>query len=244
MAYVDLFAAPSTGLYYRKLAKITSLECSAYCSEVLDIGATVLRKKKFDDEGFFKLDRKWVEDRTTICLEDQLNYDSTLQNIGILESSETDPNKIRLHLDVLAGILIDDTNFQKVNLVKKNVKVSRSQAAANKKAGIIITMKKCISEIDSELRSEYEAWIDSVYAAGRFTTKKIIENFESTVNSYTTDPTVKKSIISEAITTGYTDPTWIINRYESNRKSGSRSTATKLVKEQRTSTGVNENVEF
>lgn len=244
MAYVDLVSSDGYGRYNRKFAKLAGLTAAVYWSEILDISTKVVKKKKFDDEGYFKVDRKYIEDRTTLTVEEQLESDSILTNIGVLEIKDLDPSMIRVQLRVFAELLIDD-KVQPNESLKKKTKTSRSQAAANKKAGIIITMKRCIPETDPELRAEYESWVDSVYAASRFLTKDIINKFYTAVNNYTTDKKVKLKLLEEAITSGYTDFSWIQNRYESSTRTSkvSNGSAARLP-EQKIATKVNTDQTF
>lgn len=242
MAYVDLVSSDGYGRYNRKFARLVGITAAVYWSEILDISTKVVKKKKFDDEGYFKVDRKYIEERTALTVEEQLDCDSILTNIGVLEVQAAETNMIRVQLRVFTEMIIDD-KIQPNESLKKKAKASRSQAAANKKAGIIITMKRCIPETEPTLRVEYESWVDSVYAAGRFLTKDLIQKFTDAVNSYTTDPKVKLGLLREAITTGYTEFAWVQNRYESNLRSSGRGSATTLP-EQKIATKVNTDQAF
>lgn len=238
MAYVDILSPDAYGRFNRKLAQLTSLTVAVYWSEVLDISTKVLKKGKFDSEGFFKLDRKYIETRATICPEEQMASDTVLMNLGILEVSESDPCLIRVKLETAISILADDT-FKIDKSAKKKVGVSKIQAAANKKAGIIYTMKGCISETDPDIRTKYEAWVESVYAGKYFLTKALIQAFESQVNAYTTDKAVKLALLEEAVLTGYREFEWVRKRYETTK----RNTPSQLSK-QKISTGVKSDINF
>ena len=63
MSFISIY---DEGRYNRKLVKLTNLNTAVYWSELLEIIEQVVRKKKFDDDGYFKLDRKYMEDQTGI----------------------------------------------------------------------------------------------------------------------------------------------------------------------------------
>ena len=238
MAYVDILSPDAYGRYNRKLARLTSIVVAVYWSEILDISTKVVKKQKFDSEGFFKLDRKYIQERTTICPEEQIASDMVLMNLGVLEVSELDPCMIRVKLETAISILVDD-DFKIDRGAKKRVGVSKVQAAASKKAGIIYNMKQCISESDPDLRTKYESWIESVYAGKYFLTKALIKAFEDQVNAYTSDKSVKLALLEEAILTGYREFEWVKKRYETYKRSNPSQ-----LSEQKISTGVKSDINF
>jgi len=238
--YLELVAEDSYMRVNRKLVKLVGLQAAAYWSEILDIAPHVKKKKTNNSEGYWKLDRDYVEERTGISIEDQLTCDSLLTSLGILEEHPADPNMIGIKLEDYVSILVDD-NIKQLNIVKKKVKVSKEQKARDKKNGIISTMKHLISEQDVELHAAYESWVDSVYASGKnFLTKQKIQLFEDAVNNYTSDKAVKLKILAEGIQTGYDRPDWVISKYESLNK---KQTITHRG-EQKISTGVNTEITF
>jgi hypothetical protein len=239
MAYVDILSPDAYGRFNRKLAQLTSLAVAVYWSEILDISTKVLKKGKFDSNGFFKLDRKYIETRTTLKVETQLEADAVLNNLGVLESNEDDPDQIRVKLETAISILADDT-FKIDRGAKKRVGASKAQQAASKKAGVISTMKGLLRETDPELLELYKGWVDSVYAGKWFLTKTIIYDFEDAINKYTSDKKVKESLLHIAVQTGYREFEWIKGRYEQNRNS---TNITKLA-DQKISMGVKTDVNF
>lgn len=242
MSYYEILAGDAYGRFNRKLARLTTLEVAVYWSEILDIIPHVVKKQTYDDKGFFKLDRQYIEDRTCIQLEDQLMYDSILENMQVIERDPGDSTRILVKLEVMAAILADD-NIKKLDLPKNKTKVSRTQAAANKKAAILQTMKKCVSESDEELRNKYESWVDSVYAAGKFLTKAKIQVFESAINTFTQDLKVKSDLLDLGIQTGWDNAEWIINKYKSPVVS-SKPAATVIGTPQKVATSVSDKFEF
>lgn len=239
MAYVDILSPDAYGRFNRKLAKLTSLVVAVYWSEILDISNRVVKEQLFDDEGYFNVDRNYIRERTTVGVNEQMESDSVLENIGILEVNENNPDMIRVKLETAISILVDD-DFKLNKTAKKRIGISKVQAAENKKAGIIANMKKCIREEDESLRSKYEAWVESVYAGGHFLTKALVQTFEDRLNGYTSRRAIKADILDLACATGYNNFEWVLSRYESTAK---KNTASRLA-EQKISNGVKTDINF
>lgn len=223
MSYYELMASDSYGRYNRKLMKLAGLNTAVYWSEILDIVIHVVKKKKFDENGFFKIDRKYIEDRTGLKIEDQLDCDAILENLKVLEHAPGETSKIKVMLSTMEQLIISDSNEISEISIKKT-KLTKSQKAENKKNAVVLTMKKLIKEKDVDLRLKYEAWVDSVYASGKgFLTKEKIEIFENGINAFSSDKQVKLLILQQAIITGYTNPEWVIHAYETSTISNSKS---------------------
>lgn len=243
MSYYELMAPEAYGRYNRKLMKIAGLKTAVYWSELLDIIVQVVRKKKFDAEGFFKIDRKYVEERTGLNIDDQLEIDSILENLKVLEHAPGENSKIKVMLSTMEQLIISD-NIETMEISTKSTKLTQTQKRENKQAAIIISMKKLIQEKDLDLRLKYESWVESVYASGKgFLTKDKIQIFESMINEYTTDKQVKLLILQQAIMTGYTNPDWVIKAYEDTLHTSNKKTAQTLGT-QRVSTAVNLDKKF
>ena len=247
MSFISIY---DEGRYNRKLVKLTNLNTAVYWSELLEIIEQVVRKKKFDDDGYFKLDRKYMEDQTGIQLDDQLEAESLLEKLGVLERNQSDECKLRVQLKEMTELLADDKT-QKLETSKTKEKISRAQQKANKQACILITMKNILSEADPELRAKYEEWIESVYARGGpsgFLTKVKIQLFEDKINSFSADKQVKLDLLTEAILSGYSDADWVISRYTSKKRPAQSArpapTATIIAEPQKVSTSVDTNIFF
>lgn len=239
MPFVDVMSPDAYGRYNRRLAQLTNLSVAVYWSELLLVCSRVMEKKKYDSDGYFILDRDYMTRRTTLSIEEQLEADGILTNFGVLETYLEEPNKIRVNLEKMCNILVD-SDFKLTKTLKKTLTTSKAQKSEAKRQGILITMKKCVSEPDLDLYKKYEAWIDSVYASHRFLTKVLIQNFENTINNYSSDKQVKLKLLDTAIQTGYTDPSWVVNQYE--KTLGTKITT--LNKTPNISSGVNTELSF
>ena len=228
--YLDLFDEIRLN---KKLVKVVGFECAAYWAELQSILKQVVKKNTADEQGYFILDRDFMERETTLTVAKQLKCDEQLLKLGVMLKDPANPNKIAIAVNGMVAVITDEdtTKLKKTSAVKKDEK-------AAKIAGIKSTMKKAILEDDMELRAAYERWIDGMIDAAncRFT-KAVVQLFEKTVTQYTTDRSLRLKIIEIATVNSFRDATWAINRLYNPGKFTSQ--ATKLP-EQKICTGVSD----
>ena len=236
MAYYDVLSPAAYGRFNRKLVKMTNLQTAVYWSEILDIIIRVVKKKKFDNEGYFKVDRKYIEEQTGISKEDQIQSDSILAELDVLEVNVIDENLIRVRLSTMEKLLISDAVAVVEKAKKKVNKVEKRSAAEGKRIGIINRLKLDLLELEpnESIRSAYAGWIDVVYDKG-ICKKSQVEIFINDINKYTDNPKTKIEIINLATTLGYRSAEWAINKY---------SPSSNIGVDQKTSSGVNSDISF
>ena len=228
--YLDLFDEIRLN---KKLVKIVGFEVAAYWAELQSILKQVVKKQTADEQGFFILDRDFVERETTLTIAKQLKCDEKLLGLGVMMKDPENPNRIAIAVNGMVAVITDEDTTK----LKKGGKTS-ADAKAAKIAGIKSTMKKAILEDDLELRAAYERWIDGMIdAANCKFTKAVVQLFEKTVTGYTTDRALRLKIIEIATVNSWKDATWAINRLYNPGKF--TSTATKLP-EQKICTGVSD----
>jgi hypothetical protein len=233
--YLDIFDELRLN---KKLIKVAGFEVAAYWAELQSILKQVVKKGTADEQGFFILDRDFMEWETTLTVNKQLKCDEKLLELGVMLKDPGNPNRISIAVNGMVAVITDEdtTKLKKTSSVKKDEK-------AAKIAGIKSTMKKAILETDLEVRAAYERWIDGMIDAAncRFT-KAVVQTFEKTVTEYTTDKNLRLKIIEIATASSLRDATWAIDRV---RGSGNfrNSPATKLP-EQKICTGVSDTVVF
>lgn len=230
--YLDLFDELRLN---KRLVKLAGFEVAAYWAELQSILKQVVKKHAADEQGFFILDRDYVERETTLTVTKQLKCDDKLVSLGVMVKDAVNPNRLAIGVNNMVEVITDEdtTKLKKTSAVKKDEK-------AAKIAGIKATMKKAILETDPDIRAAYERWIEGMIDAAncRFT-KAVVQLFEQTVTDYTPDKTKRLKIIEIATVNSYKDATWAINRLSSTRPN----VATKLP-EQKICTGVSDNVVF
>lgn len=233
--YLDLFDELKLN---KKLVKLTNFEVAAYWAELQNILKQVVKKQTADEQGFFTLDREYVERETTLTITKQLKCEERLLAMGVIIKDLNNPNRLAISVTTMVEIITDEDTKK----LRKTSAVS-TDAKAAKIAGIKNTMKKAIFETDLELRAAYERWIDGMVDAAncRFT-KAVVQLFEKTVTEYTTNKSLRLKIIEVATVNSLRDATWAISRLynSSNFKSAQATRAT----EQKICTGVSENIVF
>ena len=232
--YLDLFDELRLN---KRLVKIAGFEVAAYWAELQSILKQVVKKQTMDEQGFFLLDRDFVERETTLTLKKQLKCDDKLLELGVMMKDESNPNRIAIAVNGMVAVITDEdtTKLKKSSAVKKDEK-------AAKIAGMKINMKKAILETDPEVRAAYERWVDGMIDAAncRFT-KAVVQLFEKTVTEYTKDKITRLKIIEIATVSSYRDATWAINKLGG---TSFRNTIATKLPEQKICTGISDNVTF
>lgn len=230
--YLDLFDELRLN---KRLIKIAGFEVAAYWAELQSILKQVVKKHAADEQGFFILDRDYVERETTLTVTKQLKCDDKLVSLGVMVKDAANPNRLAIGVNNMVEVITDEdtTKLKKTNAVKKDEK-------AAKIAGIKATMKKAILETDPEVRAAYERWIEGMIDAAncRFT-KAVVQLFEKTVTEHTADKTLRLKIIEIATVNSYKDATWAINRV-----TGFRAATPQRFTEQKQYAGVSDDVTF
>lgn len=232
--YLDLFDELRLN---KRLVKIAGFEVAAYWAELQSILKQVVKKNTADEQGFFNLDREFVERETTLTLNKQLKCDDKLISLGVMMKDPTNPNRISIAVNGMVAVITDEDTTK----LKKSAAVKKDEKAA-KIAGMKINMKKAIVETDSEVRAAYERWVEGMVDAAncRFT-KAVVQLFEKTITEYTTDKATRLKIIEIATVNSYRDATWAINKLGG---SGFRNSMTTKLPEQKICTGISDNVTF
>lgn len=218
---LDLVLPSNLNSYNITLAHTIGLSSAVYCNELLNILGQVTKKNKFDEDGYFKLDRNYVFRRTTISIADQLSIDSSLSKVNLISKKSDDVIKLDVQLlcDIMAN---DNVNINKEINMKTVVKDS-DEAKAIKREAKKNNVKRNISCDDEELKQALCNWIDSLYEMGKGASKQTVLDFQDKLFKYT-DGYVDKAleIVRIATVNGYRECQWAINIYEKDLKNRSR----------------------
>ena len=204
--FIDLVSTDNQISCNVKAAKLLGLDTAIYLNELINIHAKALSKNKLNKDGFFRLKRSYITDRTTIKQNRQLEIDENLMDVEIISKDKFDPDLMRV--DIIS------------NKVEKLVlKKSKSEKAEDKKRAIIDGLKSNVRCSNEELRELYFDWIDSIYEKpGGFLSKSAIKIFEDTVNNYTKgDLDLAISLLKLATVKAYKNADWVINLYEKDK---------------------------
>ena len=232
--YIDLFNELRLN---KKLLRIAGFEVAAYWAELQSILKQVVTKHTADEQGFFILDREYVQRETTLTIPKQLKCDEQLMSVGVLLKDPANPNRLAVSVSSMMEYITDE---EITKLAKKTIKASTASTKEAKVAGMKATMKKAILETDPNVRAAYERWVDGMIDAAncRFT-KAVVQLFEETITKHTSDPALRIKIIEIATINSYKDAQWAINKL-SNKNTG----VTGFSTEQKIATSVSSDVFF
>lgn len=237
--YLDLYDNITIN---KKMLKLVGMPAALYWAELQEILQRVFDKKKFNENGFFKLDRAYVEREINLTLKEQYECDAQLNQLGILVQDQNDPDSLSVSVEKFVAVIsTEDPTLLKdlakaARPTKSGKKVATAEEKAAKTAGKIATLKKILVEPNKDVYESMCCWIDAIFAAETYAykmTKATIETFQATLYKFTSDPQVMKQIVDIAAAQAWTDASWAINRYTTNN----RVSATKLNVPQKTVVG-------
>lgn len=193
------------------LAKIVGLRAAIYLSQVTDINDKAVRKNKVDEEGFFKVDRKYIESRTTLTSEEQRSIEADLAKSKILRRHPEKHSTIAIDLSVLTTIVMSPDE----DLVKDISALCKTKKAKTKQEAIVENLKNCITVENPELQQAYEDWIDSVIEKKGAMTRVAVEEGIRVVDRFSNhNLDVALAVIKEAAIKGYDDMRWGVDNYK------------------------------
>jgi len=214
--YVDLMSPYGFLQVNIKLANMLGLEAAAYWAELLNVYPRVIRKKQdelFSNGGFFVIDREYVESRTTITKERQIELDKALERVGALHSDPNDPNRIKIDVESMYAVIVED-DPKAIKEIQKKAKTRRDDATKAKREGIRLNLRTALIEQDPEVLSAMQLWIDTLVDGKKFMSKPTVTAFQTNLNSYTQSKAAKLKIIEIATTNGYNEFAWAKQVYE------------------------------
>ncbi len=202
----------STDMYISfnvKLAHRIGLQAAIYLGELLNINKKAIQKEKIIDGNFFKLNRDYIEQRTTLQKQEQKELDKLLEELSIV-SIGTNKDTLSINTNAITGLLLDD-NAELVDKILQPVKKKRM----TKQEVIIANLKNNIRTDNSELKKAYEEWIEAVMARQGWMSAASVRDGQDIVDRYTNkDLDVALKIVEIGAINGLRDLTWAINTYE------------------------------
>lgn len=198
--------------YNTKCAQILGLECAVYLQQLISILDKVIRKKKFIDGDFFKVDRKYIKDRTTFDKTQQKNQEKILKKLNIIQ--EKDEDIIALDLNLLTSILMeeDKEEIKKLTQISKNN--SKEIKDGEKREAIITNLKSGIVCSNDELLNKLQDWVE-VCMRNKYLNAVLVKQFQTELNKYCLgDLDMALEIVNIAIERMYTQCQWAINVFQ------------------------------
>lgn len=217
---LDLVSMDMYVSYNVKLAHKLGLQAAVYITELLNINRKALQKEKMVNEKFFKVQREYIKERTTLTPVEQKQIDKMLEEIKILEIGET-KDILCINTDVLTGLLLDNSKIvDKILEPVRRRKTTKAEAILN-------NLKNRITTTNEELKTAYEMWIESVIARQGWMSSASVVAGQQAIDDYThRDLDMALKILSIASTNGYRDIDWAIREFEKKERSNYRYSST------------------
>lgn len=213
----DLLCSDNYVNFNIKLAHTIGLHSAIYVNELLNISQKAAKKKKLTND-FVTIDRDYIQQRTTLITEEQITIDQKLAKIGVVEISPDSPDMIKLNIDTLTNIAIDDDakllgKVAKLTTVKS---VTTPGAKLSMRQRNIMALKDSIICSNGELLQAYKDWVDGVYANPKgFLSAKAIAVFQKGVDDFAKgDLDLALKIVEIATINGYRNVDWAINVFQ------------------------------
>lgn len=206
---VELLSQSNYQSFNIKLAHLLGLETSIYLSILIDINEKAYRKNKIIEDGFFTVDRNYVEERTTLSKSRQTKIESELSRVGILQLNN---EYVKICLDILTSLVLEENES-----IKKDLSNFRRAASSKSKGDYILDgVKKNIDiTLPEELQKAYSDWLDSVYSKFNFINKQTLFNAQKEVDvasNRNLDDAL--NIIHIATANGWKDMKWAVKVYK------------------------------
>lgn len=211
---LDLLSTDMYAQYNVKLAHRIGLHAAIYLGELLNVSRKALQKGKLVEGNFFRIDREWVEKRTTLNKKEQREIDTTLEDLNIIHLG-SNKETLNIDTDALTGLLLDDN----ASLVDKITQPVIKKKRLTKQEVIINSLKDHITTDNNELRKAYEEWIDAVCAKQGWMSSASIREGQTLIDNYTNrDLDMALKIINIGSINGWRDLSWAINDFEKKYK--------------------------
>lgn len=200
------------GSFNTKCAKIFGLECAVYLQQLISILDKVIRKNKFIEETYFKIDRKYIKDRTTFDKIKQKNLELILKKLNIIQ--EKDDDVITLDLDLLTSILLEEDKDELKRLTQICKNNSKEVKDGEKREAIIVNLQASVVCSNDELLHKLQDWVE-VCMRNKYLNAVTVRQFQNELNNYTQgDLDMALEIVDIAIERIYTQCQWAINLFE------------------------------
>lgn len=211
---LDLLSTDMSVSYNVKLAHRIGLHTSIYVTELINIFRKATKKNKIVDDKFFKVDRDYVELRTTLSKDEQRELDNALKGINVVNISSKSKDVISIDIEELSKLVLDDD----ANKIEGSIKAQLKKKTLTKKEAIVKNLKDCVATTNEELREAYYEWIDDTYSRNGWMSIASVREAQRAIDSYSgKDLDIALDILHIASTNGYKDIMWAIDRYEKNK---------------------------
>ena len=198
-----------------KLIQMLGLDTAAHLTVILDALHQAKKKNRINEDGYFKLDRKYATERTGLTTAEQKHCEDRLILVNLLKRDAETLNLLSVDVGaVVQFIQQDDAKF--IDKVKLTLaKQKKDENDEYRKEQMARAIKTAVKTTDFELRQAIFDWIDAMDGTLR---KAAVPLVEDAINAYTKDKQVKIKLFQIMAINSLRDPQWAINRYERDYK--------------------------
>ena len=206
---VDILSAGNLVSYNTRIAALVGLHPAIYISELLTINDKAIKKGK-TKENYFELDREYIRSRTTFSIDEQLEIEKKLLDIGILNRLESDPNLMYLDVERLTSLFMTDDE----KLIHKIKVVTEKKTKVTKEEKIFVNLQQYVDCPNDELRQAYYDWIEAALQKNGWLSKVSVQEAQQQVDAFSDRILdVALAVVKIAAINGYRDMQWAIEKY-------------------------------
>ena len=217
---IDLLNSANYIMVNKDAIKLLGLNTAIYCAELLNIYKKAVIKHKLINDIYFKIDRKYITNQTSLSVDDQILCDKNLISLNIIKLDDSNSDIIYFDVEKFASILSsEDVKLLKDisnEITKSTLKKEKEDKAEAKRAKNIDRLKSAIRCNTPEVLYALKDWIDAVMAdPKKYLSVPQVELFKNKLDDYC-DGDLNKAlaIIRNATVHQYVDCQWAINSYE------------------------------
>lgn len=215
---LDLLSSDNYICYNIRVAQLMGLHTAVYLSELININRKAITKDKIDNQCF-TVNRQYIENRTTLTIEEQLVLDKKLEEVGILTKKLDAQDEVYIDVNALTNMIAagDAKLLERVTRLTKLKPVGDAKVGRmTQKQRDIEACKSSISTNSGELRDALEGWVEGVFARPNgFLSKRAVTIFQNELYAYTNgDLDLALKIVDIATIGGYRNFEWAKNEFE------------------------------
>lgn len=237
---IDFLSQDNYNQYNIRLAHLIGLEPAIYVNELLKINYKAVRKNKYRSVAssdyaefgqsniYFQVDRKYIEEQTTLSPSSQLTIDKKLIEMKIIKKLANTPDELCIDVEVLISWFAEQN--EKVVKTLTTTLNSSTVAKQNKTEAIKEQIKIALKSNDTEIYNAYRGWVDAMFSNPKvgMLTAAAAKAFKSNIENFVNGNRVAElEIIEIAIMGSYKIPDWAITQYKTRHKI--QDSCTKLV---------------
>ena len=244
--FVDLLNSYNYLMVNMDAIRVFGLNSAVYIAELLNIYKKAKKKNKLIEGDYFKVDRKFISERTSLTVEDQLACDINLAKVNIVSKYNNEADTIKFDVELFASLIAEE-DVKIVSQVIETVQIKNPKGVKQtKQERIIQTLKEGIICSNHELLVALRNWVDSIFAGpSPYLSKRQIEIFQETMNGYTKgDLDLALKIVEVATVHAYKDCQWAINMLEGKTPSSAKQNVRTTKQEVATKNSVNTDIIF